>query len=508
MEKKKAIEYIVKKLLSGERNLKKLKNEASKKFHLEGVVRNADILSRIPRNKRTKELILMLKKKPVRTLSGVSPVAVMIKPEGSCPWKCVYCPFTGKAAKSYSGYEPAAMRARDNKFDPLKQTKTRLKQFKETGHSTDKCEVIVMGGTFLRMPEKYKRYFIKGVYDGLNGKKSKSIPDAKEINEKSKHRMVGLTIETRPDVCGEKEIDEMLDYGATRVELGVQNPDDRIYKIINRGHKVKDVIKATRLLKDSGFKVLYHLMPGLPGSDKKKDISAIKKIFSNPDFRPDMLKIYPTLVMEGTEAYEMMKKGKYKPYTTEEAVDIISEFYTYVPEYVRVMRVQRDIPANLIFNGVKKSNLRELVERKIREKGIEIKEIRSREVGLKKPGKLSLKRIDYKASKGKEIFLSFEDNGLIAGFLRLRIPYKSHRKEIGNDSAIVRELHVYGEETPLRKKGKIQHSGIGSKLLEKAEEIAKSFNKKKMVIISGVGVREYYYKRGYSLDGPYVLKTL
>jgi len=507
--KKRAIKYIVDKLILGERDLKKLKNEASKKFHLKEVVRNADIFSEFPKRKLTEEMILLLRKKPIRTLSGVSPVAVMIKPEGSCPWKCVYCPFTGKAAKSYTGYEPAAMRAIDNKFDPRKQTVSRLKQFNETGHSTEKCEVILMGGTFLRMPERYKRFFIKGIYDGLNGKKSNNITQAKKTNEKSKHRMVGLTIETRPDVCGKKEINEMLEYGATRVELGVQNPDDRIYKIVKRGHTVRDVVKATALLKNSSFKVLYHLMPGLPGSSAKKDISAIKKIFSNPDFMPDMLKIYPTLVMEGTGAYKMMKKGEYEPYTVDEAVEVISEFYRYVPKYVRIMRIQRDIPANMIFEGVKKSNLRELVEKRIKEKKILIKEIRSREVRSKDfSDNFSLKRMDYTASKGKEIFLSFENKDSIAGFLRLRIPKNSHRKEIGNNSALVRELHVYGEETPLKKKGKIQHSGVGSKLLEKAELIAKEFNKEKMIIISGVGVREYYYKKGYKLLGPYVCKAL
>lgn len=515
----KAVDYIIKRLISGEKDLNKLKREASAKFSLPHIVKNTRILERFPKEKLTDKLLNIILKKPVRTISGVTPIAVMIKPEDSCKWKCIYCPFTGKAAKSYTGYEPAARRARDNDFDPYRQTKARLGQFRIGGHNTDKCEVIIMGGTFLQMPKEYKEKFVKAIYNALNNKKSKTLQDAKKKNEKAKHRMIGLTIETRPNVCAEY-VDELLEYGVTRIELGVQHPNDSIYKRINRGHAVKDVVDTTQKLKDCGFKIAYHIMPGLPGSNRKKDIEMIKRLFADGRFKPDMLKIYPTLVIEGTELYKMMKNGKYKPYTSEQAAEIISEFYRYIPEYVRVMRIQRDIPANLISGGVTKSNLRELVDQKMKENKIIPNEIRSREVGFKtaieKAEKFDLKRTDYNASGGKEVFLSYETKGgALAGFIRLRIPNSKSkfRKEIDGETALIRELHVYGQEVGIdecdKKKVKVQHTGIGTKLLEEAERIArKEFGKKKMIIISGVGVREYYKKKGYVLIGPYMGKKI
>ncbi len=513
-KKNEAIEEIVSLLLKGETNLEKIKRRTARKYRLERMIRNSEILGRIPKSRLTPELSSMLLKKPVKTLSGVSPIAVMIRPEGSCGHRCIYCPFSGKAAKSYTGWEPAAMRARENLFDPYGQASSRVRQLDEMGHATEKCEIIIMGGTFLEMSGEYKDGFVKGVYDGLNSSRSKSLAAAIKKNETAKHRAVGLTIETRPDVCSTENILEILSYGGTRVELGVQNPDDGIYAKINRGHGVKEVVKATKLLKDSGFKVLYHVMPGLPGSDRKKDVRMLRRLFEDSSFRPDMLKIYPTLVLEGTELHSMMKRGEYEPYSAEEAAEIIAEFFEYIPEYVRVMRIQRDIPAQLIDNGVKKSNLRELVMQKLKEKNIRLREIRSREAGLGKKNtdfsSFSLKRKDYDASGGKEIFLSFENkDDIIGGFLRLRIPEKSWMECIGKEAAIVRELHVYGKETPLRRKGDIQHRGMGSVLLKKAEEIAKGeFSKEMLAVISGVGVREYYRKKGYLLKGYYMAKRL
>jgi elongator complex protein 3 len=279
---------------------------------------------------------------------------------------------------------------------------------------------------------------------------------------------------------------------------------------------VEDVVDATSLLKDSAFKVLYHIMPGLPGSDRKKDIAILRRIFENERFRPDMLKIYPTLAIKGTKLYEMMKKGSYRPYEAEEAADLIAEMFRYIPKYVRVMRIQRDIPATHIAAGVKKSNLRELVQQKIIEKGIKPLEIRSREIGL--VGKWRIKEIneemnietlEYEASSGDEYFISYENNETIAGFIRLRIPGDHvFRDEITKTSALVRELHVYGSEERIGKTGKIQHSGIGKMLLNEAEEIAKQDGMDKLVIISGVGAREYYRKSGYKNDGPYISKKL
>ncbi|MBI5051272.1 tRNA uridine(34) 5-carboxymethylaminomethyl modification radical SAM/GNAT enzyme Elp3 [Candidatus Micrarchaeota archaeon] len=510
---KELVKYIIHRILAGESDIEKIKAEASHKYGSSSIIRNTEIISNFPKSKLTRELFLLLKRKPMRTLSGVTPIAVMIKPQGSCRWGCIYCPFTGKAAKSYTGEEPAALRARDNDFDPSKQVLSRIKQFEINFHPTDKCEVIVMGGTFLAMDKKYKHYFIKSIYDSLNSKNSKNIIAAKRLNEKSRHRMVGLTIETRPDVCKKSEIEEMLEFGTTRVELGVQHPSNLSYKLTKRGHTVKDVSDSTELLKNSCFKILYHIMPGLPGSNPKKDVRMVKKLFEDQRFKPDMLKIYPTLVMPNTPLYDLTKKGEFEPYDSETASEVISEFYRYIPKYVRVMRIQRDIPATKIHKGVKKSNLREIVEAKIKQKRFPIKEIRFREIGLnlaKLDSTFGLQTFAYSASKGKEFFLSYENSKFIAGFLRLRIPGgKIINPLIDHQTALIRELHVYGAEAQLSSSGMVQHKGIGSKLLLEAERIAKEdFGMKKATIISGSGVRPYYYKKGYSLTEPYVSKSL
>jgi elongator complex protein 3 len=512
MSRKEAIAFIISQILAGRRDIEKLKREASKKFRPNSLIKNPEVLEAFPREQLSPEIRGLLLKKPTKTLSGVTPVAVMIRPQDSCKWGCVFCPFTGLAAKSYTGFEPAALRGRQFGFDSFMQASSRVKQFEGGGHPTDKCEVIVMGGTFLETDPKYKYDFIKGIYDGLNGFRSPTLAESVAANEKQKHRVIGLTIETRPDVCV-KHIDEMLSYGATRVELGVQHADDAIYETVNRGHTVKDVVESTAALKNSAFKVLYHVMPGLPGTGPEKDVAAVRALFCDERFKPDMLKIYPTLVVGGTVLKKWADEGRYSPYSSEAAAEVISEFYRYIPKYVRVMRIQRDIPANRIERGVKKSNLRELVESKIREKGIIPREIRYREVGLArrktKPSEFRLEKLEYAASGGKETFLSYEnDEGLIAGFIRLRFPPSSPRSEITGEDALIRELHVYGSEVPLEGKGEIQHRGMGSRLLLEAENIAKDSGKEKMVIISGVGVREYYRKFGYGLEGPYMSKIL
>jgi elongator complex protein 3 len=508
---KKAALHAARLLLSGRRDLESIKLESALKFNLGCFLRNSEIFAALPKNS-SEELRKLLQKRPSRTASGVTPVALMIRPEGSCKYSCIYCPFTGKAAKSYTGEEPAALRARQYKFDARAQVEGRLKHFQEIGHPVDKCEAILMGGTFLNMPPQYKNAFVKKMYEGFNGKPSKTLESAKKLNERASSRVIGLTIETRPDVCGKKQICEMLTYGATRVELGVQHPDDKIYKSIHRGHTVKDVETATSLLKDSAFKVCYHLMPGLPGSSPKKDIEMLKKVFQDPRFKPDMLKIYPTLVLENTELHKLVKKGEYTPYSAEKAAEVISEFYRHIPKWVRVMRIQRDIPRNLIFAGVEKSNLRELVDAEICKKGIISKEIRGREIwGRDFPQEeAEPSREDYEASGGEEAFLSYEWKNKLIGFIRLRIPSSPFLKEIGENTALVRELHIYGSEAPIGSgKKEAQHRLFGSLLLKEAERIAKEeFGKKEMVIISGVGAREYYYKKGYSPKGPFVSKKL
>jgi len=470
-------------------------------------------------------------RKPSRMLSGVSVVAVMTHPL-PCPGRCIYCPGGPeyRAPKSYFGEEPALRRARRSGFHPYTQVWHRLNQYYALGQTPSKVEVIVMGGTFLAAPQRYKEWFISMIFEALNNypdpnpPRKWSLEEAQLRNETAPYRCVGLTIETRPDWGYEKQADEMLYYGATRVELGVQSIYDDVLKLVNRGHTVKETVESTRILRDAGFKIVYHIMLGLPGSSPDRDIEMIREIFENPDFRPDMLKLYPTEVVEGTVLYKWYLEGRYKPYSDEEAVEVISEMYRYIPKYVRVMRIRRDIPADEVVAGTKYSNLRELVEKRCLEKGIRIMEIRFREVGLQMwkhkrlpdPRRLQITRLTYEAGGGVEEFLAVEDpeTDIIVGFLRMRIPSeKAHRREVDSNTAIIRELHIYGPEIPVGMRGELawQHRGWGSKLLAKAEEIAvREYGVKKMLVLSGVGVREYYRRFGYYRppDSPYMHKVL
>lgn len=516
-----ASEEVARLILDGKirskRGLWEEKARASEKYGVAGVVKNSEILKRIPEERR-REFAWLLRIRPMRTISGVNVIAVMSK--GECPGRCIYCPKGENAPKSYTGREPAAMRAIQNSYDPFRQVNARVKQLEEIGHRVSKCELIIMGGTFNSMPKEYQEWFVKRCFDAMNGFDSASLEEAQRRNETAERRVVGLTIETRPDWADEKEVDELLRYGATRIELGVQTLDEGVYKRVNRGHGLKEVAEATRACKDSLLKVLYHMMPGL-FSDKEGDLRNFKTIFEDERFKPDMLKIYPCLVMEGTELYEMWRRGEFKPYSAEEAADVIAEVMKSVPRYVRVMRVQRDIPSYLIADGVKKSNLRQIVERKLAEEGARCNCIRCREIGYRimKEGiepeleSVKLNRMDYNASGGKEIFLSFDEmkHDALLGFLRLRIPSeKAHRKEL-RGAAGVRELHVYGEMLPVGEKRveEFQHMGLGRKLLREAERIAREeFDCRKLAVISGVGAREYYFRLGYRRDGPYVSKEL
>lgn len=460
-------------------------------------------------------------RKRVRTISGVSILSVMTKPL-PCPGRCIYCPGGYDkpipTPKSYVPKSIVVQRALRNDYDSRKQIDTRLKALENNGHNSEKNEIVVMGGTFLSASNQYKYEFIKGIYDGLNGSMSSNLEQAKKINETTKHRCVGMCIETRPDWCGQNQINQMLEFGTTRVEMGVQIPDDKIYEITKRGHTVKDVIEATKLLKDSGFKVYYHYMPNLPGSNIQKDIQYFKELFSNPDFKPDGLKIYPCVVVKGTELEEWMNKGEYMPYTDDEVINLLVDIKQKVPRYARIQRIMRDIPAEYIVGGTKYSHLRDAAKAKLKEIGAKCECIRCREVGYavlkdKIPQNIKMNRIDYDASGGKEIFLSFDDmeHDSIIALLRLRIPSEPFRPEI-QDATIVRELHVFGPAAGIQEKSwgmHFQHKGFGRKLIQEAERITRELGYKKIVIISGVGVRRYYIdKLGYKQDGFYVSKLV
>ncbi len=489
-----------------------IKKRIGKKFGLRDVVSNAKLLEAA--GKKRGKLVKLLRVRNVRSLSGVSVIAIMTKPAG-CPGKCTYCPGGVTSPKSYTGFEPAAQRAKQNNFDAYGQVQNRLTQLEAIGHATDKCEVIVMGATFNAFPASYQNEFVKRAFDGFNDSDSRDLQTAQKKNETAEHRVVGLTFETRPDWCKEKDVAQFLSFGATRIELGVQSLDEKVLKKVNRGHGVKESIEATRVCKDSFLKVGYHFMPGLY-STPEKDVEMFSSLFKKEEFKPDMVKIYPCLVIPGTLLFEEWKKGKFTPYNSEQAAKVIAQCKKFVPEYCRIMRVDRDIPSNLIAAGVKNTNLRQLAEKECKKQGIQCKCIRCREVGLKgrfqevpEVEDAKLKRINYKASKGEEVFLSFEAGNVLYGFCRLRKPGEPFMKEIDNRTCGIRELHVYGEEAAIGAKGKVQHHGIGKKLLVEAEKIAREeFDARKMLVTSGVGSREYYRKLGFEKTGVYMGKKL
>ena len=440
--------------------------------------------------------------KPVRTASGVTPLTVVLKPRKCDHGTCIYCPGGETVPQSYTNKSPAIMRALALSFDPYVQVMNRLNVLNKMGHPTDKIEIIVLGGTFLQYEIDYQYEFIKRCFDALNGKDSKNLEEAKTLNEKAEHRCVALCIENRPDNCSAEEIERMLEFGCTRVELGVQMPDDESYRRTNRGHTVQDVIDATKRLKDAGFKIGYHIMPGLPYSNFEKDMKLFNMIFDDEKYRPDQLKIYPCQVVEDSPLAKTYKIIKFKPYTEKETKEVLEKMLRLIPEYCRVMRMMREFPKEKLIEGVEKLDLRKDIEEDFRKAKENIKEIRMREVGFNSNvnSEISLKTISYDASSGKEYFLEFvnKDN-ILFGLLRLRI----------GKEAFVRELHVYGKAVKLGDKNEnAQHKGIGKLLMLEAEKIAKEHKVKKLKVISGVGVREYYRNMGYELEGFYMVKKI
>ncbi|NQU77750.1 tRNA uridine(34) 5-carboxymethylaminomethyl modification radical SAM/GNAT enzyme Elp3 [Candidatus Falkowbacteria bacterium] len=519
----------------------------------------------------------LLKKREIRTLSGVAPIAVLTKPY-PCPGKCIYCPTESGMPKSYLSNEPAVMRAILNKFDPYKQIQMRLKALKANGHPIDKCELIIMGGTWSYLPKSYQTNFIKRCFQAFNQTnqhesdhkshksrirnscnsridscrlvdKQNSWQQTLKDNEHAKHKVIGLTLETRPDYITPKEILRMRKYGCTRVELGVQSIYDDILKLNQRGGGRADIINATRLLKNAGFKITYHMMPNLPGSTPSRDLKMFKELFTNPDFQPDQLKIYPCVVTKNSKLYSQLEKNKnsqktippllrggikggvikYQPYTQKQLTNLLIKIKKIIPPYVRITRLIRDIPSESIIAGNKISNLRQYIQKEMAQKKLKCRCIRCREIrGTDyKISNVKLKKREYSASEGKEIFLSYEDtkqNKIIA-FLRLRLPTEksiNNQQLTINNSAIIREVHTYGSMIPVGQSGKVepgrtksrrmtvmtgQHRGFGKKLTKQAETITRQAGFNKLIVISGIGVRDYYRKLGYHLKDEYMVKT-
>lgn len=499
--------------------------------------------------KRNEILEKLLRRRKIRTLSGVAPIAVLTKPY-PCPGQCLYCPTERKMPKSYLANEPAVMRAIASGFNPYEQVKIRIKALTANGHPTDKIELIVMGGTWSYLPKIYQLWFIKECFRACNDKNDNPLvilrspakagrredpaqyktglprrsastssgellamtsllEKEQKKNETAKHRIVGLTLETRPDYITEKEIKLMRQLGATKIELGVQTLSDGILKLNQRGHSVNETIGATKLLKQVGFKICYHLMLNLYGSTPQRDLACFKELFSDSRFQPDLIKIYPTVVTKNSGLYRLWREKKYRPYSKKQLTDLIIKIKKIIPPYVRIIRIIRDIPSQSIIAGSKITNLRQLLQ----DKGVVCRCIRCREAKDKKfsifNSQFSI--LKYRASDGMEYFLSYEskDEKILYAFCRLRLQ-KDYILPGLKNVALIRELHTYGQMVPLetREKTAIQHLGLGKKLMIEAEKIARQNSFEKIAVIAGVGVREYYRRLGYRLAGTYMVKKI
>ena len=462
----------------------------------------------------------ILTKRAVRTLSGVAVVSVLTKPF-PCPGNCLFCPTEKGMPKSYLSNEPAVMRAILNDFDPFRQVAMRLKALQANGHATDKVELIVMGGTWSCHPPRYQRWFIKRCLDALNNKTTATLALAQKQNETAKRRCVGLTLETRPDYITPQEILRLRDLGCTRVELGIQHTDDKILKLNYRGHTAQQSIKAIKSLKDAGFKINLHLMPNLYGATPALDFKMFQATYTDGDYAPDMIKIYPCVVNKDSRLYKWWRQGQYRPYTDKQLLNLLIKIKRMTPPWVRITRLIRDIPQESISAGNKITNLRQLINEQAQKNGWSCRCIRCREAGHQKNNaqfsilnfqKLKLKIRRYQASGGREYFLSFEspDKKVLYAFLRLRINQHSDSSFIPElrGCSLIRELHTYGQLAELGNKGEVQHLGLGKKLLMAAEKISRQNKLKKIAVISGIGVRQYYKKFGYQLVGTYMVKDL
>ena len=553
----------IKKTKPDQQKLSEIKKRLGKKHNVKKLPSNIEIiLNASPEDVKQLNLVT----KPTRTLSGVATISLMTSPT-SCPHgRCTFCPggpnsSFGDVPQSYTGREPATMRAIRNYFDPYLQIFSRLEQYAVMGQSFDKVEIIIQGGTFPSMDKKYQEKFLLGIYKAMNDfseqffeknefklskfkrffelpgeytddKRSKrvkekilqlknaveltenSLKKEQKRNESAKIKCIGLTIETKPDWGFLEHGNEMLILGCTRVELGVQTVYSKPLKLTNRGHTLEDTIKSIQILKDLGFKINAHYMLGLPGVERSEELPGLKKLFQDPDFKPDMLKIYPLLVIKGTPLFIQWERGQYEPITTGEAAEIISEAKRFFPKWVRIMRVNRDIPTYVTSAGIDRTNLRQYVKELQDKKGIICRCIRCREAGRNKNFEKSEIKIEkYSASRGTEFFISAEDpdNETLAGFCRLRFPYQQLRKEITEKTAIIRELHVYASAVGVGEKAvgkQVQHRGYGKALMEKAEQLSKEHGYEKMLVISGIGAKGYYKKIGYDYDGVYMGKKL
>lgn len=516
------------------------------------------------------ELEKLLRRRQIRTLSGVAPITVMTAPL-NCPSDCIYCPSEDKMPKSYLSNQPAAMRAVLSRFDPYTQTMARLDSLYNNGHIPEKIDIIINGGTWSAHPIRYKTWFIKRIFDACNAfepyknaredlmttgerkvliqkrlaeynydwfqeNKLGGLDDsdlmvelraAQDVNETGRWRIIGLTLETRPDYINLKEISHMRKLGCTKVELGVQTLYDDVQVLNNRGHDTLAVVQATKLLREAGFKIAYHMMPNLYGSTPERDVKMFEDLFDGPRFQPDHLKLYPCLVVKEAKLYKLFEGGEYVPYPDEVMFETLLQIKLRVAPYCRISRLMRDIPSTSIYGGVKVTNIRETLQKELAKRGLACRCIRCREArdAVTNLNEAVLVKREYAAADGREIFLSYEtrDQSKIFAFVRLRLPEYLSRDREANDCenvlsvlpelkgcAHIRELHTYGKLVPLSKgsDSAVQHMGFGKKLMLEAEKLAFECGVRKMAVIAGIGVREYYRKLGYQLEGTYMVKEL
>lgn len=489
--------------------------------------------------------------KPVRTLSGVAPVTVLTKPY-PCPGKCIFCPSDVRMPKSYLSDEPGAQRAAEHRFDPYRQTASRLQTLHNNGHPVSKVELIILGGTWSYYPEEYQIWFVQRCFEAMNdfgreqagdwprlpevawedprqsvdgrdlrrgtynqlvdsptsaeeGSSWQALANTHTRNESSLCRCVGLVLETRPDHLQPSEVVRLRRLGATKVQIGYQSLDDEVLAANKRGHDVAATRRAMHRLRSAGFKIHAHWMPNLYGSSPAADVEDFRRIFEDPDFRPDELKIYPCSLIESAELMSYYRDGCWRPYGEDELLGVLTDCIAATPRYCRLTRVIRDIPGGDIVDGNRTTNLREVAERELDRRGVVRREIRSRETrGRSLEGaRLRLRTTSYDSAIGSEHFLEWvTDEDRLAAFLRLSLPSQPVPIAEIADSAMIREVHVYGQALNWgdHARDKAQHRGLGTALTERAVDLASERGYSDLAVISAVGTRDYYRKLGFS-DG-------
>ncbi|KAA3642828.1 MAG: tRNA uridine(34) 5-carboxymethylaminomethyl modification radical SAM/GNAT enzyme Elp3 [Chloroflexi bacterium] len=459
------------------------------------------------------DLLAAIRMKPMRTLSGVTVVTVLTKPY-PCPGKCIFCPTDVRMPKSYLPDEPGAMRALHHDFDPYDQVAARIQALESVGHPTDKIELLILGGTWSSYTRDYQEWFVKRLFEAMNEVESETLAEAQELNETTAHRNVGLVIETRPDHVDPDELAWLRYLGVTKVQMGAQSFDDHILDINKRGHDVESTRQATALLRAAGFKIVLHWMPNLMGATPESDRLDFAKMWQG--FCPDEIKIYPNQLLENAELYEYWQRGEFEPYSTQDLIDLICDIKPSIPRYCRVNRVIRDIPSNNVVEGNKRTSLRMDVHAEMKRRGTQCNCVRCREVRGRsvEPEDLHFEDLSYQADGAEEHFLQFvTPNDRLAGFLRLSLP-QSDSPETGlNDldkAAIIREVHVYGQSIEVgdEQSGAAQHIGLGTKLIEQAEALARDNGFEHLAVIAAVGTRKYYAGRGFKLGHLYMKKEV